>query len=511
MRPATHATLSVLAARGVGVHFEGLRALEHVDLDLVQGEILGLIGPNGAGKTTLVNVLSGYQRPSEGTVSIAGEETATWAPHVFARKGLGRTFQAARLFRDMTVLENVEMPGVGLGLSRTAARERALAILDNFGMTSRIGVRANALSYGEERLVGIARALAVEPRFLLLDEPAAGLSPQETAVLLTRISSIRDRYRCGVLIIEHNMQLIMRLCDQVQVIARGKTIAVGSPAEVQTNVHVRAAYLGAIEDDHGRIIKIKSYHAEAAKKPNLLSVGNLVVNYGQVRALSGVSITVGNGEFVAVIGPNGAGKSTLLATICGLVRPRSGSLIYNGQPLGREAPAWRVQRGIALVPEGRRILSNLTVEENLCVGETTRRGDAEATRRFKEVLELFPILRQRLKGHAGKLSGGEQQQLAIARALLSAPKLLLLDEPSLGLAPLVIDQVYETLAALNASGLTILLMEQNANRALLASDRAYVLRHGAVELEGAAEALRVDPAFDKAYFGFDTRGGVATH
>ena len=307
------------------------------------------------------------------------------------------------------------------------------------------------------------------------------------------------------------MQLIMRLCERVQVLARGKTIAVDTPEEVKKNVHVRAAYLGAVEDKRGKIIEIKADHAETTNALGLLSVDDLVVNYGQMSALLGISLSVREGEFVAVIGPNGAGKTTLLSTICGLVRARSGSITYAGNRLGREAPAARVRRGIALVPEGRRILSNLTVEENLRVGETTRRREPEAARCFEDVLERFPILRQRLKGHAGKLSGGEQQQLAIARALLSRPKLLLLDEPSLGLAPLVIDQVYETLATLNASGLTILLMEQNANRALQASDRAYVLRHGAIRLEGNTDALRVDPTFDKAYFGFDTGAGVVPH
>jgi len=229
-----------------------------------------------------------------------------------------------------------------------------------------------------------------------------------------------------------------------------------------------------------------------------------------VRALSNVSISVGRGEFVAVIGPNGAGKSTLLSAIAGLTRAGSGTMSYDGRPLSAEGTAARVERGIALVPEGRRILSNLTVEENLRVGQTTRRSEPDATRRFDEVLERFPVLRPRLKGHAGKLSGGEQQQLAIARALLAGPTLLLLDEPSLGLAPLMIDSVYETLSTLSESGLTILLMEQNANRALMAADRAYVLRHGTVELDGEAGALRVDPAFDRAYFGFETRVGEAT-
>ena len=501
---------NALTARGVGVRFEGLRALEGIDLDLARGEILGLIGPNGAGKTTLVNVLSGFQKPSDGAVAIDGVDTASWASHEFARRGLGRTFQAARLFPEMTVLENVEMAGVGIGLSRTLARKKALEILEYLGIEGRRHMLARALAYGEERMVGIGRALAIDPRYLLLDEPAAGLSPGEAGDLLARIAGIRDRYGCGILVIEHNMQLIMRLCDRVQVLARGKTISVGTPSEVQKDPAVRQAYLGTTDDtairDSGRLMR-----QNGTKVPPQLEIANLSVDYGSVRALSGVSISVGPGEFVAVIGPNGAGKSTLLAAVTGLVRTSGGSIAHDGRQLSGEGTAKRVELGIALVPEGRRILSNLTVEENLRVGETIRRGDAEASRRFEDVLERFPILRARLKSYAGKLSGGEQQQLAIARALLSGPRLLLLDEPSLGLAPMMIETVYETLGSLNDSGLTILLMEQNANRALLAADRAYVLRHGTVELEGATAALRSDTAFDRAYFGFETREGVATH
>ncbi len=506
---AAAAQPGALVALGVGVHFEGLRALDAVDLHLARGEILGLIGPNGAGKTTLVNVLSGYQRPSEGGVRLDGLDTTGWQPHHFARSGLGRTFQAARLFPEMTVLENVEMSGVGLGLSRRQARVRAEALLGDLGIIHRAAVLAKALTYGEERLVGLARALALTPKFLLLDEPAAGLSPREAQELMQRIAAIRERFGCGVLLIEHNMQVIMRLCDRVQVLARGKTIAVGTPTDVQASTEVRQAYLGASGDAGTAIAGKAAASAQAGEM--LLAIEDLVVDYGSVRALAGVSLNVRKGEFVAVIGPNGAGKSTLLATVTGLVKPKSGTIQYAGRPLGAEPPARRVRDGIALVPEGRRILSNLTVEENLRVGETARRGDPEAARRFEHVLDTFPVLRSRLKGYAGRLSGGEQQQLAIARALLSGPRLLLLDEPSLGLAPLVIEQVYETLMKLNEDGLTILLMEQNANRALLAGDRAYVLRHGVVELEGSTATLRTDPAFDQAYFGFDAREGIATH
>jgi branched-chain amino acid transport system ATP-binding protein len=508
MRRNADSTLNALSARGVGVNFEGLCALEGVDLDLARGEILGLIGPNGAGKTTLINVLSGYQKPSEGFTELDGQPTTGWAPHRFPRRGLGRTFQAARLFPDMTVLENVEMAGVGIGLSRAHAREDAVEILDYLDIAPRRHVTASALAYGEQRLVGIGRALAIKPRYLLLDEPAAGLSPQEAADLLTRITAIRNRYGCGILVIEHNMQLIMKLCDRVQVLALGKTISIGSPTEVQRDARVREAYLGATYQT-GLRVRNRAKATVSKDIAPLLKIENIVVDYGSVRAVSNVSIAVGRGEFVAVIGPNGAGKSTLLSAIAGLTHDSSGAIFYDARPLSGVGAAARVEMGIALVPEGRRILSNLTVEENLRIGQTTRRSEPEAARRFEEVLDRFPVLRSRLKGHAGKLSGGEQQQLAIARALLAEPKLLLLDEPSLGLAPLMIDSVYETLSTLSEGGLAILLMEQNANRALLAADRAYVLRHGVVELEGSADALRADPAFDRAYFGFDTREGVA--
>lgn len=497
-----------LVARGVGVHFEGLVALEDVDVDLARGKILGLIGPNGAGKTTLVNVLSGFQKPASGRVFLDGNDATRWTPYTFARRGLSRTFQAARLFPDMTVMENAELAAAGTGLSRRAAQQRALEMLDFVGLSERASVRARALAYGEERLVGIARALSAGPSFLLLDEPAAGLSPHEAGELLEKIAAIRENFGCGILVIEHNMPLIMELCDSVQVLSLGKTIAVGSPREIQSDSRVRAAYLGSETITGIHVAKDERQKMSPAEEAPFLDVKDLVVDYGAVRALSKVSMRVGQGEFVSVIGPNGAGKSTLLAAITGLVHPRSGRIDYEGRSIIGETTERRVQGGIALVPEGRRILTNLTVEENLRVGATLRRNEPEAAQRLDDVLERFPVLRARYKGYAGRLSGGEQQQLAIARALLSAPKLLLLDEPSLGLAPMIIEDVYEILVRLNQNGLSILLMEQNASRALQAGDRAYVLRNGIIELEGNAEALRDSPAFDRAYFGFEVKEGV---
>jgi branched-chain amino acid transport system ATP-binding protein len=237
--------VSRLEAHGVRVHFEGVKALDGVDFTLEQGELLGLIGPNGAGKTTLVNVLSGFQRPTSGSVSLLGKDVTGWSPSRLARQGLGRTFQNLRLFGGLTVFENAELGALGVGLGRTDARERAWEVLDSLGLAERHGLPARALPQGEERKLGIARALATRPRFLLLDEPAAGLDEEESDRLLETIAGIRKQLGCGVLVIEHDMRLIMQLCKRIQVLDYGKTIAVGTPVEVRSNEAVVRAYLGA--------------------------------------------------------------------------------------------------------------------------------------------------------------------------------------------------------------------------------------------------------------------------
>jgi branched-chain amino acid transport system ATP-binding protein len=234
----------------------------------------------------------------------------------------------------------------------------------------------------------------------------------------------------------------------------------------------------------------------------MLSVDRLAVRYGSITALHGISLDVAEGEIVGVIGPNGAGKSTLLLTIAGAVAAASGEVRLDGQPILGERPERLVAKGISLVPEGRHIFHRLTVQENLKLG-TTVRGDRQAVEEdWERVLELFPILRAYLKTPAGKLSGGEQQMLAIARALLTGPRLMMLDEPSLGLAPVVIDRVFDTLDQLRASGVTILLVEQNAARTLELADRVYVLRTGNIERSGTSAELASDPQFEHAYLGF---------
>jgi branched-chain amino acid transport system ATP-binding protein len=233
-----------LQAQGVTVQFGGLVAVDEVSLRLERGEILGLIGPNGAGKTTLVNVLSGFQRPLAGTIFVDERDCTGLPRHGFPRAGIVRTFQAVRLFRGLTVGENVEAGYVAQGLGRAQARRRALEILGELRLADKAHHVAAGLSYGEERRVGLARALAVNPRFLLLDEPAAGLAAAEADELRKLIVEIRSKYDCGVLVIEHNMALVMNLCERIQVLDSGKTIAAGTPAQIRSDAHVRRAYLG---------------------------------------------------------------------------------------------------------------------------------------------------------------------------------------------------------------------------------------------------------------------------
>jgi branched-chain amino acid transport system ATP-binding protein len=233
----------------------------------------------------------------------------------------------------------------------------------------------------------------------------------------------------------------------------------------------------------------------------MLKIDNLKVSYGNITALRGVSIEVAAGEIVAVIGPNGAGKSSLLLTLAGVARAQGGEVRFDGQPILGHAPEKLAAMGMALVPEGRHIFGSLTVAENIALGATTRRDRAEIAADTERALQMFPILRERYRGRAGKLSGGEQQMLAIARALMSRPKLLLLDEPSLGLAPLVVRQVYDAIFELKQRGLTVLVVEQSVNRALAAADRTYVMNSGVIAMSGRSADLHGTAEFDAAYFG----------
>ena len=233
-----------LRASSVSRSFEGVRALQGVTLELRRHEVVGLIGPNGAGKSTLVNVLSGFDFPSDGSVELAGREITGWSAHRRARAGLARTFQHSRSFRELTVRENVEVAGLGVRAGVRKARRRAEELLELLGLRAQADAPAGTLAHGDERRLGVARALATEPAFVLMDEPAAGLPEAEVPEFAAVVRSIRDDHEAGVLLIDHNMALVMDVCDRIQVLDQGRTLAAGTPAEIRRNLDVAAAYLG---------------------------------------------------------------------------------------------------------------------------------------------------------------------------------------------------------------------------------------------------------------------------
>ena len=233
-----------LEATDVSVRFEGLTAVDNVNETIQRGEIVGLIGPNGAGKTTLINVMTGFQQPTAGKVVLAGKVISEFSPHWIRRHGVARTFQAGRLFREMSVKENVEVAAVGMGLGRKRAHAHAMELLDWIGLADRAEYPAGVLPYTDERRVGIARALVMNPKFVLMDEPAAGMSDLECDNLMQFVVEIRERFQCGVLLIEHNVRVVMGVCERIHVLDSGRTIARGSPQEIQNDPAVIKAYLG---------------------------------------------------------------------------------------------------------------------------------------------------------------------------------------------------------------------------------------------------------------------------
>ncbi len=235
---------ATLRASSVSRSFEGVQALRGVTLDVARGEVVGLIGPNGAGKSTLVNVLSGFDRPDDGTVELEGQDVTRWSASRRGRRGLARTFQHSHAFRDLSVRENVEVSALGVGAGPREATRRADALLERLGLARYASAPAASLSSGDERRLGVARALATEPKFVLLDEPAAGLPEAEVPDFAALVRTIASDHEAGVLLIDHNMALIMETCDRIQVLDQGRTLAEGTPAEIRTNLDVAAAYLG---------------------------------------------------------------------------------------------------------------------------------------------------------------------------------------------------------------------------------------------------------------------------
>jgi ABC-type branched-subunit amino acid transport system ATPase component len=485
---------ALLELSGLTRRYAGLLAVDGVDMQVAAGSIHALIGPNGAGKTTLFNLISGLVAPSAGTIHLASVDVTALGAHLRARLRLARTFQNIRIFGAMTVRENV-LTGLHAHFStERAAGQAAEAALEWVGLAEVSNRRATTLSYGDQRRLELARAIAPAPVLLLLDEPAAGMNPAETAELAALIRDLPAR-GTTVLLVEHDMHFVMGLADEITVLNFGRCICVGRPEVVRADPQVIEAYLGHNTN--------QAPAATAATFPGepILKVAQLRVTYGRTTALKGIDLTVRSGQVVCLIGANGAGKTTAMRTLSGLVRPAAGRITFADHDITGLSPARIAASGLLHVPEGRQIFPELTVEENLTLGAYLLHDTAERARRRTYVLHLFPRLRERLAQQAGLMSGGEQQMLAMGRALMGGPKMLLLDEPSMGLAPLLIDEIFAIITKLKQEGTTILLVEQNAAAALAVADYAYVLETGRVVIEGPAAEVATNPAIVAAYLG----------
>jgi branched-chain amino acid transport system ATP-binding protein len=519
-------------------HFGGVRAVDDVSFKVYPEQIVSIIGPNGSGKTTTFNLVSGQLRADAGTVLLEGRPLGALTADRIAARGLARTFQNGRVFGNMTVEENLlvglhtrlaaqrpwaalrEGPVVrwaallaetAIALARpiSARREEAAARVTVERQLARFGERllprreqyAYSLSYANRRRTEIGRALALGPRLLLLDEPTAGMNPTETREMLEQIAQLQ-REGLTVLLIEHKLDLVMTLSDHVVVLDEGRVIAAGQPATVQRDHAVIEAYLG-----RGPEVREPREHAAppnaagSAAPPRLVELREVDVFYGPIQALTKLSLYVDAAEIVCLLGGNASGKSTTMKTILGLLQPTSGTVSIQGVDATALSTSARIRRGLASVPEARRVFPAMTVEENLYMGAFLRTRRAAIRADVERMYTLFPRLAERRLQLAGTLSGGEQQMLAMARALMNRPQLICMDEPTMGLAPIYVERILDIIATISRQGVSVFMVEQNATMALSIADRGYVIRNGAIVLARSAQALLHDPAVQDAYLG----------
>jgi ABC-type branched-subunit amino acid transport system ATPase component/branched-subunit amino acid ABC-type transport system permease component len=486
-----------LVAEGIGVRFGGVRVLTDVSLTVAPGEVVGLIGPNGAGKTTTIDVLSGFVRPREGSVKLGDTELVGKGPSRVARAGLARSFQSLELFDDMTVRDNLRTaaePRDALAFFSDLVwpRRRPLgatveAVIAEFELEAWLDHLPTDLPYGRRRLVAIARAVASEPSVLCLDEPAAGLDEAERKELAEVVSRLATEWGMGVLLVEHDTDLVLGLCDRICVLNFGQVLAAGTPEQIRANPEVIAAYLGGGDDaepSKAPVTEVKptsptiQTNGATPKGETLISTEGLTVGYNAQPAVRDLDLEVGRGEVVALIGANGAGKSTTLLALAGELRPLSGKVTWRGSD-GRSPLHKRATEGLRYITEERSVFMSMTVEQNLALG----RGEPE------RCYELFPELAELRGRRVGLLSGGEQQMLTLGRALSGGADFLLADELSLGLAPLVSERLLRAVREAADGGLGVVLVEQHVRQALAVADRVYVLQRGRVVLTGSAAEM----------------------
>ncbi len=491
----THNHAALLRVQQLCKAFGGNQAVNAVSFDLHAGELLALIGPNGAGKSTTFNLVNGQLAPDGGRILLDGVSLIGRAPHELWHMGVSRTFQVAQTFGSLSVAENVQMAllsadGQSQSFWQGASdyrRADALQLLAQVELDTQAARPCNTLAYGDVKRLELAMALANQPRLLLMDEPTAGMAPAERHALMALTRQLVNQRGVAVLFTEHSMDVVFEHADRVLVMARGALIAQGTPAQVQADPQVQTDYFGS-----GKTFGDTPTHATAvvqtatpplAHTDNaLLKVDGLCAWYDAAQVLFDASLQVQAGEVVALTGRNGAGKSSTLKAIMGLMPKRTGQVVFAGHDIATAEPYQVAYLGLGYVPEDRRIFTDLTVLENLQLGIQPVRGWADGNAPVRWTLDkifaLFPNLADMQQRSARHMSGGEQQMLTVARTLMGNPRLVLLDEPSEGVAPVIVEQMGEMILALKREGVGVLLSEQNTHFAQWVSDRHYTLDRG---------------------------------
>jgi branched-chain amino acid transport system ATP-binding protein len=491
---------TVLEVDAVSKHFGGIRAITSASLKVDAGEIHALIGPNGAGKTTLFNIASGLYSPDDGTVRLNGREIQGAQTHTICHQGLARSFQITNLFRGLSIYENIRLSLQAQHPMRFNAwrdidsypdvHAETVELIRFLGLDGIETIEGGELSYGGQRLLDLGIALGSKPHVLLLDEPLAGLAAAERE----RVSSLVKKVAANipVLIVEHDIDRVLGFSQRVTVMNQGEVLMTGAPNEVRADRRVQEVYTGTGTPP------VTSRVSGEAPGAQVLRFERVNAFYGKSHILNDATLDVREGEIVALLGRNGAGKSTLLKTLAGLVPPASGTIEYEGRNIAG-MPAPDIARlGVGYVPQGRGLFAGMTVAENLALGRLARKTDGSNGVVWSEetVFHYFPQLKERMGVAADYLSGGEQQMVAVARALSGNVKLLLLDEPFEGLAPTVVQELFKVFDQLRRH-VSIVIVEHNLDLVLALADRVFALERGAVFHQGPATALLTDLNYRK--------------
>ncbi len=455
--------------------FKGFVAVSGVNLNVKRGQIHALIGPNGAGKTTVFNLLTKFHIPTSGQILFNGKDITQSKPAQIARLGIVRSFQISATFPNLTVMENVRIAlqratGTSMHFWRSERilnqlNDRAMTLLDEVDLASMANLTAVELPYGRKRALEIATTLAMNPELMLLDEPTQGMGHEDVdrvTQLIKKVSANRT-----ILMVEHNMNVVASIADTSVCCNVAKSL----PKALTKQFPRIHKFWKLIWEQQTTIWK-----APMANSTEFLRISQLHAYYGESHILHGVDLTVNHGEVVTLLGRNGAGRTTTVKSILGLVGRRTGSVIIENQETVNWPTHEIAKLGLGYCPEERGIFSALTCEENLMLPPVIAPGGMTVD----EIYEMFPNLYERRSSPGTRLSGGEQQMLAVGRILRTGAKCLLLDEISEGLAPVIVQALSKMITALKAKGFTIIMVEQNFRFAAPLADRFYVMEHGQI-------------------------------